>query len=205
MSEQDMELEQAMRDFITAYTSNALDRIPTFVQQYSEVVQPELLDFIEEYFAMEAEPELVDVPQELIAVTAVAADQALNEAMIPASSLVALRKEQGILPGKLARAVKLPTDFLGLLERGEIRLISISSRKARMLVERLSLALNRTVDEISMSLRVPTQTSAIRMSAKDASTLNIGKQWDFEEALKQSAELTPEMRAEWLDEQEEEA
>jgi hypothetical protein len=203
MNELDMELEQAMRAFVAAYTSGALDHIPTFVQQFSQAIQPELLDFIEEYLLMEAEPEFVEVPAELLASTAAAAERALSEAMTAAPSLTALRKERGLLPGRLASAVKLPADFFGLLERGEIRLITISPQKAQLLVERLAQALQRTTDEIWMSLRAPAPASAARrMSAQDASTLDIGVQRDFAEALRQSAELTPEMRAEWLDEAE---
>lgn len=201
MSERDMELEQAMRTFVAAYTSGALDRIPAFVQQFPEAIQPELLDFIEEYLLMEAEPALADVPAELLATTAAAAERALGEVMISAPSLTALRKQRGILPGRLASAVKLPADFFGLFERGEIRLITIPARQANLLVERLAQALNRTNDEIWSSLRAPAQLSTVRMSAQDASTLEVGVQRDFAEALRQSAELTPEMRAEWLNEE----
>jgi hypothetical protein len=202
MNDLDMELEQAMRAFVAAYTSGALDQIPTFVQQFSEVIQPELLDFIEEYLLMDAEPEIVEVPAELLATTVAAAERALGEVMTAAPSLTALRKERGLLPGRLASAVKLPADFFGLLERGEIWLITISPQKARLLVERLAQALHRTTDEIWLSLRAPVQASSVRMSAQDASTLDVGVRRDFAEALRQSAELTPEMRAEWLDEPE---
>jgi len=200
MSDLDMELEQAMRAFVAAYTSGVLDRIPAFVQQFSKAIQPELLDFIEEYLLMEAEPEVAEVPAELLATTAAAAERALGEAMTSAPSLTALRKERGMLPGRLASAVRLPADFFGLFERGEIRLITIPVPKMNLLVERLAQALSRTTDEILMSLRAPVQASAVRMSAQDASTLEVGVQRDFADALRQSAELTPEMRAEWLDE-----
>jgi hypothetical protein len=201
MNELDMELEQAMRAFVAAYTSGALDRIPVFIQQFPEAIQPELLDFIEEYLLMESEPEIAEVPAELLASTALAAERALNEAMVSAPSLTALRKERGMLAGRLASAVKLPADFFGLLERGEIRLITISPQKARLLVERLAQALNHTTEDIWMSLRTPVQASPIRMSAEDGVALEVGGQRDFAEALLQSAELTPEMRAEWLDEE----
>jgi hypothetical protein len=201
MNELDMELEQAMRAFVAAYTSGALDHIPTFVQQYSETIQPELLDFIEEYLLMEVAPAIVEVPSELLATTAAAAERALSEVMTSAPSLTDLRKERGMLPGRLASAIKLPADFFGLFERGEIRLITIPRQKARLLVERLAQALNHTTEEIWLSLRTPAQVSAVRMSAQDASTLDVGVQRDFAEALRQSAELTPEMRAEWLDEE----
>lgn len=201
MNELDMELEQAMRAFVAAYTSGALDRIPAFIQQFPEAIQPELLDFIEEYLLMESEPEIAEVPTELLASTALAAERALSEAMVSAPSLTALRKERGMMPGGLASAVKLPADFFGLFERGEIRLITISPQKARLLVERLAQALSHTTEEIWMSLRTPAQASPIRMSAEDGVALEVGGQRDFAEALRQSAELTPEMRAEWLDEE----
>ena len=201
MSELDRELEQAMRTFVAEYTSGALDHIPTFVDQFSEAVRPELLDFIEEYLLMEAEPEIDDVPAELLAVTAAAAERALSETMTSAPLLTNLRKERGLLPGKLARAVGLPADFFGLLEQGEIRLITIAPQKARLLVGRLAEALNHTAEEIWMSLRAPVQASLVRMSAEDGVALEVGAQRDFAEALRQSAELTPEMRAEWLDEE----
>jgi hypothetical protein len=200
MNDLDMELEQAMRAFVTAYTSGALDQIPTFVSQFPESIQPELLDFIEEYLLMEAEPEFPEVPAELLAITAAAAERALSEVMIPAPSLTALRKEHGLLPGRLARAVGLPVDFFGLLERGEIRLITIPSQKAWLLVERLAQTLQRTTDEIWMSLRAPMPAAMHRMSAEDGAALEVGVQRDFAEALRRSTELTPEMRAEWLDE-----
>lgn len=202
MSEQDMVLEQAMRAFVAAHTSGALEHILTFVQQYPADLQPELLDFIEEYLLMEAEPAVDAVPDELLAATAAAAERALGEAMTGAPSLTGLRKERGMLPGKLARAVGLPTDFLGLLERGEVRLLTIPRRKAKLLVERLAQALEHTTDEIWLSLRAPAQAGTVRLSAEDGVALEVGAQRDFAEALRQSAELTPEMRAEWLDEAE---
>src|SRR4051794_35371270 len=89
MSELDMELERAMRAFVAAYTSGVLERIPAFVQQFPEAIQPELLDFIEEYLLMEAEPELADVPAGILATTATAAERALGETMTSAPPLTA--------------------------------------------------------------------------------------------------------------------
>lgn len=200
MSEMELTLEQAMRAFVTASTSGTLESTSTFVQHYPEAIHPELLDFIEEYLLLEVEPMLAEVPADVLAATTAAVERALWEVVEPAPSLTARRKEAGLMPGKLARAVNLPTDFLGLLERGGVQLITIPIQKARLLVDRLAEALNCTTEEIWKSLRAPVLASGVRLSAEDGSTLEVEEPRDFALALRQSAELTPAMRAEWLDE-----
>jgi hypothetical protein len=99
----------------------------------------------------------------------------------------------------MAQLINLPTAVVGHLESGRIILASLTRPQSALLVERLAAALHHTQDEIAAALHTLRSAQApLRMSAEDDTTLT-EEPITFTDALEQSPSLTPEMRAEWLD------
>ncbi len=196
MSERELMTDQAMQVFVTARQTGQQINIASFLTQYPAADPAVLLEFIEDYLFVEAEINTAQADPDVLAAVAAAADQVLAEHQTPPISLTELRTARGILPGQLSRRLRLPADFVGRLERGGVIVRSIPSR----LVAQLGAIFERTSDEILAALRTPLQApTSTRLSADDNTTLEADVPVDFVTALKQSAGLTAEMRAEWLD------
>ncbi len=196
MSERELMTDQAMQAFVTARQIGQQINIASFLTEYPAADPAALLDFIEDYLFVEAEIRTSQADPDALAAVSTAADQVLAEQLTPPISLTDLRKARGILLGQLARRLRLPTDFVGRLERGGVIVRSIPVR----LVAQLGAIFERTSDEIMAGLRTPLQAPAdTRLSADDNTMLEADVPVDFVTALKQSAGLTAEMRSEWLD------
>jgi len=199
MSERETILDQAMKAFVAAHRAGTLVSVAAFIQNYPAEEHEAILDFIEEYLEMEAELATMPVDPGALAAVDTARQRVLEELAVPRVSLRVLRKQAGLLPAKMAQLINLPTAVVGHLESGRIILASLTRRQSALLVERLAAALHRTQDEITAALRTLAPAQApVRMSAEDDTTLT-EEPITFADALEQSPSLTPEMRAEWLD------
>ncbi len=199
MSERETILDQAMKAFVAAHRAGTLASVAAFIQNYPAEEHEAILDFIEEYLEMEAELATMAVDPTVLAAVDTARQRVLEELAVPRVSLRVLRKQAGLLPAKMAQLINLPTAVVGHLESGRIILASLTRRQSALLVERLAAALHRTQDEITAALRTLAPAQApVRMSAEDDTTLT-EEPIAFVDALEQSPSLTPEMRAEWLD------
>jgi len=199
MSERETILDQAMKAFVAAHRAGTLASVAAFIQNYPAEEHEAILDFIEEYLEMEAELATMAVDPTVLAAVDTARQRVLEELAVPRVSLRVLRKQAGLLPAKMAQLINLPTAVVGHLESGRIILASLTRRQSALLVERLAAALHRTQDEITAALRTLAPAQApVRMSAEDDTTLT-EEPITFADALEQSPSLTPEMRAEWLD------
>jgi len=199
MSERETILDQAMKAFVAAHRAGTLASVAAFIQNYPAEEHEAILDFIEEYLEMEAELATMDVDPTVLAAVDTARQRVLEELAAPRVSLRELRKQADLLPGKMAQLINLPTAVVGHLESGRIILASLTRRQSALLVERLAAALHHTQDEITAALHTLASAQApLRMSAEDDTTLT-EEPIAFVDALEQSPSLTPEMRAEWLD------
>jgi len=188
-----------MKAFVAAHRADTVSSVAAFIQNYPAEEHEAILDFIEEYLEMEAELATMDVDPTVLAAVDTARQRVLEELAAPRVSLRELRKQASLLPAGLAQIINLPTAVVGHLESGRIILASLTRRQSALLVERLAAALHRTQDEIMAALRVPAPASAaLRMSAEDDTTVT-EEPIAFVDVLEQSPSLTPEMRAEWLD------
>ena len=196
MCERELMTDKAMQAFVTARQTGQQIDLVAFLANHPAADRAALLDFIEDYMFVEAEISTAQADPEALAAVEAASRQVLAELHTRGPSLTELRKARGLLPGKLAPQLKLPADFIGRLERGGVAISSIPTR----LVERLGAVLQHTSAEIWAALRAPTQAYAgTRLSADDNTTLENDVPVDFVTALEQSAGLTDEMRAEWLE------
>lgn len=199
MSEREELLDQAIQAFAEGHRAGTISSISQFLHDYPSELHIALLDVIEEYLYVEAEMATLEAPPEILAQVDVAYEEAMTQ-IFTSRPLTELRKEKGLLLNKIARHVNLPPDFFGLLERGGVTTTSIPPK----LIGRLATTLQCTEQEIKVSLRLPAHMHVTRLSAGDAAKLESDTPIDFAEALRRSAGLTPEMRADWLDQPEQE-
>lgn len=113
----------------------------------------------------------------------------------PAVSLKALWQKRGLTMQGVAQRLGLGLDVLSDLEAGRIRVASAPTR----LLAAFSDLLDATVEQVSSAMGV--QRLAVNLRSKQGAT--VGDQTpteiDFADAIRQSAEMTAEQKAAWLD------
>ena len=113
----------------------------------------------------------------------------------PAVSLKALWKQRGLTMAGVAQRLGLGLDVLSDLEAGRIR---VASAPARLLAT-FSDLLGATVDQIAGAMSVP--RLAVNLRSKQGATIGdqTPQQIEFADAIRQSAEMSAEQKASWLD------
>lgn len=199
MDEDQYFIEAAMR-YEALLEEGRLVSIEEFVAGEPAHLRAELRAFL----AYTLDSELDDTIQELTPQEQALAADVLAQARVtapgasapspstPMRTLVELRDAHDLSTRKLAQRVNLPVDLMAKIERGGVLAASIPAK----LVARLAEALAEAEDAIRAALAGPQLSAAVKLSAKDGTTVSGEQPVAFAEALQRSA-ATPEQRTEW--------
>lgn len=175
---------------------------PVPVRGFVEGEPPELRDELLAYLELLL---ITEQPEEPITLTAT--EQALVDrvaertgariqqhlaTIVPAQTFTALRKAANLTPATLARAVNLPVDVVGRIERGGVEVATIPAR----LIAHLAAALRQTESALRAALTTPSAAAAIRLHAQDGTVPPPETAVSFAEALGAST-ATDDQKAEW--------
>ncbi len=202
-------LTRAKLELVAAHEQGQTDAIRAALTRYP-AYSDELTTFATALVATETDP-FGDSLETVLADTQAVAQAARNRAFAAvfgatpvaapvavatsAVSLKALWQKRGLTMSAVAQRLGLGLDVLSDLEAGRIRVASVPAR----LLNAFSEMLDATVDQIVGAMSVP--RLALNMRSKQGAT--IGEQTpteiDFADAIRQSAEMTAEQKATWLD------